>query len=203
MPIIDVRDSFDGGSGDLAGRVPDLIGRSDQPWAYISGQVVNESGAGYVERPSSPAGTGIYVVGGPRSPNYRVIADTQALTGVVSVGVIARALDANNYYLLSRSRGNAAGSWGLQRVASSGSATLAGAGGLPAGDFASVLELRVEGSRITALMDGAQVAQVTDAVLAAAGRGGLSLFTDASFPGTARVFGFDVVDLTNPVRMAG
>lgn len=72
-----------------------------------------------------------------------------------------------------------------------------------AGDFAEVLELEVVGTRLTAFINGAQVTQVTDGGLTVAGRGGIFGSGPAEAPATIRVFDFEVVDYTNPIRMAG
>jgi hypothetical protein len=197
MPIIDVRDEFNGGSGDLAGRVPDTMGRSDKPWVRLTGGFITgvfTLSGGFVESVNAPT---LYFVGGPRSPNYRVVADVTGSAAAV-VGVVARGADINNHYVFFR---NSSGPfWALQKVVA-GAVTTITSGAVAAGGFANVLELEVVGSRLTARMDGGQVAQVTDTAHSAAGSAGVYASAGAT-PG-GRVFDFEVVDYTNPIRMVG
>jgi hypothetical protein len=199
MPIIGVRDTFDGGSGTLNGRTPEL-GHAGWPWvATVGGGDFNEMG-GHVEISSATNSflSRIYTVGDPRSPNYRVWADVQGLTGA-TMSVIARYTSSSNYYALDRST---SGQWELRKVVGGLSDVLASAF-LAAGDFATTIELAVSGDRLVAFVGGAQVADVVNAQLTAAGQPGIvGSVGSVSGPSTGRVFGFEVVELQNPVKMA-
>lgn len=192
MPIIDVKDTFGGGSGSIHGRVPDIIGVGT--WVSLSGGQAlgefQETASGYVEASGSVSPR--CVIGTLRTPNYRVRADF-SVNGNPIWHVLARRVAAeNDYYDL---RAASSFFWAFERVDDGSITSLAS--GTPGA--AETLELIVAGPRLIAYVGGVQVCDVTDASFASAGQGGIG--ADVSPNGSfVRCLDFEIVELTNPVR---
>lgn len=212
MPLVDVKDNFDGGSGDIDGRVPDQIAGATTwqklpglyPGDSTTGPVVQELGtAAGLDGPAGGAAPALYVVGSPRTPNYRVKSNVQGVNsgGFVGLaGVVARAIDKSNFYAWYRST-TSAQNFVLTRMVGGTLTNLYVEAGSSA-PFASLLELVVIGSQLTAYSDGVQKFQVTDTSLPAAGKAGFYIGTSNVAGTAARVHDYEAVDLLNPVRSA-
>jgi len=202
MPIIDVRDNFDGTGGpDIQGRVPPNAGRPEYAWAKAGavdpGVAFHLGGDGTVGVPE--VGMVEYYVGNPRCPHYKVTATNCTVQTPCTVDVVVRGVDAGNHYRLTIS--GITGGWQIVREIAEAQVVLAGATGLdltPGFSFA----LQASGSRLTAWFNDVQLAEVTDTQWGAKGNAGLRGHRASAAPAGAlmKVGGFEVVDLVNPLR---
>ena len=227
MPIINVRDFFNGGAGDIDGRIPDQVARSSTwqrlPNGIISGRIggppIQETN-GSVGLDSGGTNNGnysVYTVGKPRSPNYRIKATLQGGVpsgGLAFAGIVARATSLDEYYYLERKAEGFSGTsslWLLYKfwvsevegVMTPQSTIIWNEFG-PIGNFSVVAELIVRGNTLTVIADGVQKAQVIDpdpSFLTAAGKAGLSMRIGNHADTFTRAYEFEVIDLVSPINM--
>jgi hypothetical protein len=164
-------DSFTGAAGTpLSAHTSD----SGSTWSLhpsFSGATVL-SGAGRVR--SNTASPSVYIdSAGPTAADYDISADVVPVGAysTQTAGVVGR-LDFSSCSFYGARYNCALDSWELYRVAS-GTYTALGTAGSPVLSTTRRLTLRMAGSQITVLVDGAAVITKTDSVLGAPGRPGL------------------------------